>query len=148
MKLRFKLLALLMLLTSMAASAGNAIVRGTVVDSATGSPVSGATVMLLNQALEAVTDASGNFIISDANAGSEVLLVAAFGYRDYDADIIIEAGKTLDLGKIRLGDTTGANSFMADQEDMLFDQSALEDNDGNALTIGALTEHEGVTPPS
>lgn len=139
MKLRFKLLALLMLLTSMAAAAGNAIVRGTVVDSATGSPVSGATVMLLNQAREALTDASGNFTISDADAGSEVLLVAAFGYRDYDADITIEAGKTLDLGKIKLGDTTGSSSFLADQEDMLFDQSALEDNDGNALTIGALT---------
>ena len=67
--MRLKLFLLLLLTAVIPSLAQTTGVAGTVVDSNTGVPVSGATVMLDNQGLQATTDPSGEFRISTAKIG-------------------------------------------------------------------------------
>ena len=137
--MRFKLLMLLSLIGIMPAFAQTASVSGTLVDEYTGAPLSGATVMLREQGLRAVTGPSGKFIINKANPGSDFLLAMAFGYNDAETPVALVNGKTVDLGFVKLSSSDNLSDFYEEQQDMLFDEQALDDEESTAQSINALT---------
>ncbi|MDE6175463.1 MAG: carboxypeptidase-like regulatory domain-containing protein, partial [Duncaniella sp.] len=137
--MRLKLFLLLLLTAVIPSLAQTTGVAGTVVDSNTGAPVAGATVMLDNQGLQATTDPSGEFRISTAKAGDDLLVIVAYGYQDVTMNVNIVNGVIDKLGIIKMLDTNLNNVFYEDQNDMLFDQNLLEDEEGSAQSIAALT---------
>ncbi len=130
---------LLMLIAVIPALAQNASVGGTVVDAYTGNPLSGATVMLRQQGLRAVTGPSGKFSISNAKAGADEVMVMAFGYNDGEVAVSLINGKSVDLGIIKLSNSDVLTDYYDDQQDMLFDEQALDDEASTAQSINALT---------
>lgn len=137
--MRLKLFLLLLLTAVIPSLAQTTGVAGTVVDSNTGVPVAGATVMLDNQGLQATTDPSGEFRISTAKAGDDMLVIVAYGYQDVTMNVNIVNGVIDNLGIIKMLDSNLNNVFYEDQNDMLFDQNLLEDEEGSAQSIAALT---------
>ncbi|MCM1311032.1 MAG: carboxypeptidase-like regulatory domain-containing protein [Bacteroides sp.] len=137
--MRFKLLLLMVLACVLPSLAQNASVSGTLVDEYTGAPLSGATVMLREQGLRAVTGPSGQFTISKAKPGKDFLLAMAFGYNDSETPITLEDGKNVDLGFVKLVNADNLSDFYSEQQDMLFDEQALNDEESTAQTINALT---------
>ena len=89
--MKLKLFLLLTMLVSASALWAQTGVQGTVIDAKSGLPVVGATVMLDNQGNTVTTGPSGDFLISDAQPGSDVLLVIGYGYKDYETKVEIPA---------------------------------------------------------
>ena len=85
--MRLKLFLLLLLTAVLPSLAQKTGVAGTVVDANTGSPVSGASVMLDGQGIMTTTDVSGEFRISNATPGSDVLVIVAYGYNDVNLPV-------------------------------------------------------------
>ena len=143
--MKVRLLALVALIIALlpptvAAQAAASGVAGRVIDAATRQPVADATVLLLEQGRAETTDVSGRFSISGATPGAETLIIAAYGYADANLPVIIPDGTMADLGEISLQlDNPGAAIAAGAQEELLFDQSMLDDEEGNAQSIGALT---------
>lgn len=137
--MRFKLLMLMVLVSVIPSLAQTASVSGTLVDEYTGAPLSGATVMLREQGLRAVTGPSGQFTIYKANPGADFLLAMAFGYNDSETPVTLVNGKNVDLGFVKLSNSDNLSDFYEEQQDILFDEQALDDEESTAQTINALT---------
>jgi len=137
--MRFKLLLLMILACVIASPAQNASVSGTLVDEYTGAPLSGATVMLREQGLRAVTGPSGQFTITKAKSGKDFILAMAFGYNDAETAVTLIDGKNVDLGFVKLASSDNLSDFYSEQQDMLFDEQALDEEESSAQTINALT---------
>ena len=137
--MRLKLFLLLLLTAVLPSLAQSTGVAGTVVDSNTGAPVAGASVMLDNQGLYATTDPSGAFTISNAQAGTDLLVIVAYGYQDVNMPVNMVAGRVDNLGNIKMLASNLNDVFYEEQNDMLFDQALLDDEEGSAQSIAALT---------
>ncbi len=138
MRLKLFLLMLFMLtLPSVAMTTPAQALRGRVVDASTGQPVSGASVMLADKGIVVTTGPDGFFSFADITPGDDELVIAAYGYDDYNNPLKI-GPSTLDLGDILLGADTGS-LFRDDAQEMIFDESVLEDEEGNSQSIGVLT---------
>ncbi|MBD5352071.1 MAG: TonB-dependent receptor [Bacteroides sp.] len=139
--MRLKLLSLFMGIMGISAGwAQTASVTGTVVDSYTGNPISGATVTLVGQNLSSRSDAEGQFLITGANPGSCNISAAASGYYStviQGADL--KNGERLDFGPIKLQGTNLVNEFYEEQEDLLFDEAALDDEESAGQAVASLT---------
>jgi len=119
--------------------AQDAALRGVVVDAATGAPVPGAAVMLNDRGMVVTTGSDGVFTITGLNSGNDVITIAAYGYADINKPVSISATDA-DLGDFRMASVeTAAGAFAESQQDLLFDQSVLEDEEGNAQSVGVLT---------
>lgn len=137
--MRIKLFMLLLLTVALPGLAQTAGLRGVVVDATTGAPVSGAAVMLNDRGVVVTTGPDGEFTIADINVGNDVITVAAYGYNDLNESVKILDGGT-SLGNLRLTSAdTPAGNFAESQQEMLFDQSVLEDEEGNSQSVGVLT---------
>lgn len=137
--MRIKLFLLLLLTAALPSLAQKTGVAGTVVDSSTGAPVEGATVMLDNQALSVTTGPTGAFEFPEAAPGADDLTVLAYGYNDYTQALVIPAGRLLQLGPVKIQSSNVFDTYFEEQNDLLFDQAVLEDEEGNMQTIAALT---------
>ena len=100
--MRLKLFLLFSLMTGLAVLAQQTGLRGMVVDSRTGAPISEAKVILDNWGTMVETGPNGDFSISNAHAGNEVLLVLAYGYKSWSQNVVIVNGAMEDMGTIRL----------------------------------------------
>lgn len=137
--MRIKLFLLLLLTATLPLLAQSTGVAGTVVDAYTGAPISGATVMLNTQGAFVTTGPSGDFTISNAKAGSDVVIVAVYGYNDLTRPVEITAGMINRLGELKLVNSDLNTIYYEDQQDMYFDQAALDDEESSAQSISALT---------
>ncbi len=137
--MRFKLFLLLLLTAVLPSLAQKTGVAGTVVDSNTGAPVDGATVMLNSQSIIVTTGPAGEFRITHAKPGNDEITVAAYGYNDQTVPVSITAGRVSDIGDVKLLSSDLNSVFYEDQQDMYFDQNILEDEEGNSQSIAMLT---------
>ena len=139
--MRLKLLMLLVLSAVLPAIAQNTGISGVVVDAKTGSPIAGASVMLTEQGIIVTTGPAGDFRISDAQAGDDVLAIVNYGYSDMERQVMIVNSSVSDLGTIELtkGDVSGDLNMQDDFQDLIFDESQLEEDEGTAQSVGALT---------
>ena len=119
--------------------AQQATIKGTVVDAKTGTPVVGAAVMLNDQGLMVTTGPAGEFSISNAAAGSDVIVIAAYGYDDLTQPVAISADKGFDLGVLKIGSANNiAKAFTETRQEIMYDQIAIEDEEGNDQSVGVL----------
>lgn len=137
--MRIKLFLLLLLTAVLPGLAQQAGISGTVIDAATGNPVAGAAVMLNDQGVVVITGPAGDFSISNVNPGSDVITVAAYGYSDLTQPVQL-MGYDADLGQLKLSSAAEPSGiFNETRQELLFDQTALEDEEGNAQSVGVLT---------
>lgn len=133
-----RLILLLCLVLSLPALAATGL-RGVIVDSSTSHPVANANVMLTDQAILVITDATGSFTISNAQTGKDVLQIIANGYADAYVDVDIVAGTVRDLGNIALtpGGYDDDNSF-DNSSDYIFDEMELLDDDSSNQSVATI----------
>lgn len=82
MRARYSWLAIaLVLLGATPLAAQVRVLRGTVVDSSSGSPIAGANVVIRGTSFGATTGADGRFTLSDLPQRDYIVLVRRFGYR-------------------------------------------------------------------
>ena len=72
-------------------------VSGTAVDVATGRPLSGAQVTLVDTQLGALTDAAGRFQIRDVPTGQYTVRAILIGYRSQDQEVTVGPGSTVTI---------------------------------------------------
>ena len=138
--MRLKLFMLLTLLAVLPSLAGTGV-RGVVVDSRSGQPVPGATVMLDNQGNTVTTGPNGDFSITDAQAGKDLVYVLGYGYKDWYASVDIIANDVTDLGTVRLESTdfSAAQESTAAYTDVVLSENELDDEEGEAQTVATLS---------
>ncbi|MGN0219448.1 MAG: carboxypeptidase regulatory-like domain-containing protein [Muribaculaceae bacterium] len=135
--MRLKLFLLLLLTATLPSLAQTATVVGVVTDGSNGSPVSGAYVTLQDRGVSATTGFNGDFRVTGVQPGDVYVIVTCDGYQSAGFNATIKAPST-DLGTISLTPDS-ADDFYGDNEDMIFDESVLEDEEGNTQGIAALT---------
>ena len=122
----------LMAATAMIAAAAPTGVKGVILDARSGAPIGDASVLLSDQGIMVTTDAQGQFQISNAQSGSDVLQVIAFGYDDLYQDIDILKDIVKNVGELRLsvsgydGQALNSDSFIFDEEQIADDESAVQ----------------------
>ena len=117
MRLKLFLLALITAILPMAAQ--TPLVAGAVVNSETGSPVTGATVTLRSANTSATTNFNGEFSIS-ARPGTDMLIVTCDGFDTYSREISV-AGRQVSVGTIRLLPNLAGDEYYGDTNEMIFD---------------------------
>ena len=137
--MRLKLFLLLMLTVALPGLAQKAAVSGMVVDSYSGAPIKGVTVMLNSQGLASVTGPSGDFVINKASAGEDILTFTAPGYADMALQVLLTDGIETSVGTVTMYSEDVNAGYLEDQQDMIFDESILDDEDGAGQSINALT---------
>ena len=66
-------------------------VEGKVTDAADGEPLPGASVYIKGTTIGSSTEIDGNYLILNAPAGKQTLVVSYIGYEEYEAEIEVEA---------------------------------------------------------
>jgi TonB-dependent SusC/RagA subfamily outer membrane receptor len=89
-----RLLLLLPALLAVHAASAQGVVRGAVVDAATGETIPGANVVLEGTGLGVATGLDGQFRIESVPAGSYTLVASFLGYRRYTAPVAVRDGET------------------------------------------------------
>jgi sugar lactone lactonase YvrE len=85
-------------------------VTGTVVEAASGQPITGAAVDIVGVDPLTTSDTAGVFAIAEVDAGDLVIEVTATGYQTVRYTALAPAGTTVDLGTIRLSPLVTATS--------------------------------------
>ena len=137
--MRLKLFFLLFVTAILPGFAQTASVTGSVVDADTGAPVKGVTLTLVGQGKTVTTGPSGEFIFSNLMPGDITIATSNFGYQDSQVSSQVFNNQTVDLGKIKLNPDNLLNTYYEEQQDMFFDEVAMDDEDGSAQNIAALT---------
>ena len=97
MKLKITLFVLFLLSFNSTIWAQKATLSGKITSE--GAPVPGATVQIVNTSKGGVADNSGNYTISDLDAGSASLKISSVGYADKTETLTLKSGaNTLDVG--------------------------------------------------
>ena len=79
--------------------------KGVVINSKTGAPIAGATVMLDDQGLTVTTGPNGDFLLTGAEPGKDVLLVIGYGFKDWSQGVEIFNGVVESVGTIKVSVT-------------------------------------------
>lgn len=132
-----RLLIILCLAFSLPSLAATGL-RGVVRNSATSQPVENASVLLQDQGILVVTDANGSFTISNAQTGTDVLKVMAYGFDDAYIDVNIIAGQTRELAPIDLKAAGYMNESLNSATDYIFDEMELLDDDSSNQSIATI----------
>lgn len=139
--MKLKLFPLMLLGVAVPSVAQTAAVSGTVVDAGTGAPVSGATISIQDQGITVTTGPAGDFRISTALPGEALLTIAAPGYAGGATHLRLYNDQTVSAGNVIL--VADDDEFVTFNEDnnneLLFDESLLEDEEGNGQTVTALS---------
>ncbi len=77
-------------------------VKGKITDQESGESMIGVTVLIKGTSQGGITDLDGNFTIENVKVGSQVLMVSYIGYENMEIELKVEAGKTVDLGEIKI----------------------------------------------
>ncbi len=138
--MKFKLFLLLLLSAALPSLAQSAGLQGVVLDASTGAPINGAKVTLSSQAIARQSGLSGDFILPNAQAGSDFIIVTCDGYAPLSLEVAIPANGVVQLGEIKLDKANlNADDYFGSIEDLVFDENVLEDEEGNSQSVAALT---------
>ncbi|MDE6853951.1 MAG: carboxypeptidase-like regulatory domain-containing protein [Muribaculaceae bacterium] len=136
MKLRlFLLLLVAALWPSLTVAA--ATLTGVVVNGDSGSPVSGATVLIDGRNEQATTNFNGQFRINVPDEADYALTVVCDGF-DATAMTVHVGRGTLNTGEIRVFPAAG-ESLVDDLVDLVFDEAALDGDEGAAQSVASLS---------
>ncbi|WP_224994937.1 TonB-dependent receptor [Cesiribacter sp. SM1] len=85
----FTFLSLCFLLVLMATGAYAGKIAGSIIDSESSSPIPGATVQIKGTAVGVATSFDGKFVLVNAPAGTQILVVRSLGYRSQEIEVMI-----------------------------------------------------------
>lgn len=138
--MKLKLFLLLTLLACLPAWAQTGL-KGVVTDAKSGQPVAGITVLLDNQGITVTTGPNGDFLISGAKAGNDVLLVLSPDHKDWSANVEILNGTIDNVGTIKIEPVSfnSNDDFAYTNSDIVLTESQLEDEEGNTQAVGLLS---------
>lgn len=134
--MRIKLTLLIMLVMALPGLAATGL-KGRLVDQQTGKAVADANVLLQDQGIFVTSDSDGFFSINNAQSGTDVLQIVAFGFEDLYKDVDILKGKVADLGEIMLS-PSGYDASLLDSDNFIFDEEQIESDDGLNQSIGTI----------
>ena len=135
--MRLKLFLMLLLTAVVPGLAQTASVTGRVIDATSGAPVQGAIVTLMGQDKSVATGYAGDFIISKALPGEVTIIVMATGYADGITNAELYNGQTVNVDAIAL--VSESDGYYDEQMEMSFDENVLEDEEGTAQSVTALS---------
>ena len=136
MKLRLFLLMLAaVILPSLSCMA--ATLTGVVVNGDSGSPLSGATVLLRDSNVQTSTNFNGQFRIEVPDNTDVFVIVSNDGFGDFAQQYHIGRG-TVNAGEIRLFPSSNDELF-GEIDDLMFDESVLSDDEGAAQSVASLS---------
>jgi hypothetical protein len=140
--MKFKLFLLMLLSAAIPALAQTAAVQGVVVDAGSGAPVSGATISIQDQGITVTTGPGGDFRISTARPGEALLSISAPGYSDGATQLRLYNDQLVNAGNVILVMEDDSDFVVFNEEnnnELLFDESMLEDEEGNSQSVTALS---------
>lgn len=137
MKLRLLLLLSVAVVWSTLTCSAATLV-GVVVNGNSGSPISGATVLLRDHEAQASTNFNGQFRLETPDDTMAMLIVSSDGYDTYTLEVAIGSG-TVNVGELRLTNESFNDDFFGELDDLVFDESVLDDDEGSAQSVAALT---------
>lgn len=111
---------------------------GVVVNGASGSPVNGASVTVRGGKDVARTNFNGQFRINVADDSDAAVIISCDGFGTVVRDVKVGRG-TVNAGEIRLAAQSNGNEFLGDNLDLVFDETALENDEGTSQNVAALT---------
>ena len=76
--------------------------------------------------------------MTGAKAGNDVMIVSAFGFNEVTMSVEITQGTIKNLGDIKLTQSDLNDTYYEEQQDMLYDEAVLDDEEGGAQSIIAL----------
>ena len=120
-----KLLTLLLGLGLTISAMAQTTLRGQVVDAGTGTPISGAKVLLGNQNIATTTNAAGEFQLLYLEATDEEVIVEADGYVGTIELVLLQENQTLDMPAIQLQQDIAKQT----QDEILLNLTEEEMND-------------------
>ena len=117
-------------------------VSGKVVDSKTQKPMQSVIVSVQNTNLTQLTDANGKFSFGKVEVGNQLLLLKSNGYKDQLLQIVIIAGKMIDVGTVSFEEdlTQEKQSTLI----AITDNDLSDDNSGSESTAGLLQASKDV----
>ena len=134
--MRFKL-TILTLLAAVLPVLAQTGVRGTLVDGQTGRPIAKANILLTDQEIFVESGSDGTFQITNAQVGTDVLHIIAFGFDDLYLDVDIKQGLVQDLGIINMA-VSGYDTSNLDSENYIFDEEQINADDGVNQSVGTI----------
>lgn len=137
--MKVKLFLLMLLMAAVPAMAQRAAVSGSVVEADTGNPVAGALVTLQDQGITVTTGPAGDFLISNAQPGVTTLTAIAYGYADATLTVELFSNQTVNVGPVMMSNNDLNSIYYEEAQDMWYDENALDDDEGGAQSIQALT---------
>lgn len=114
-----------------------ATLTGVVVNGDSGSPLSGATVVLRDSNVQASTNFNGQFRIEVPDDTDVFVIVSNDGFGDFAQQYHIGRG-TVNAGEIRLFPSSNDELF-GEIDDLMFDESVLSDDEGAAQSVASLS---------
>lgn len=137
--MRLKLFLMFAASCALGAMAQTAVVTGSVVDADTGAPIPGAVITIPDQGISVTAGPAGDFRISNARPGEVVLNILAAGFADGGKQVRLFNGQDINAGAIGLMTDDGFYAYNEENtQDQLFDETMLEDEEGNQQSITAL----------
>ncbi|MDR1809206.1 MAG: TonB-dependent receptor [Prevotella sp.] len=91
-------------------------VKGFIVDAATQTPLEGVAVVLSDGQLSAITSASGEFVLTNARIGDDLLVVNAKTVKEAKFPVAIRNGKVINLGNFEVETTAKETGYTAEGE--------------------------------
>ncbi|AZQ61818.1 TonB-dependent receptor [Flammeovirga pectinis] len=101
MKNTLLLLLSLLISVSINAQESSTLIKGTVIDGATGEPVIGASVIIDGTTTGAISDFDGNYAIKTSLLGTKKLVISFVGYTSIEKQIELK-GSTITIGETKL----------------------------------------------
>ncbi len=119
------------------AFAQNSGVTAKIVDTKTQKPLQNVVVSIANTNFTQLTDAAGVFTITGVAVGNQLLQIKSQGYREQLLQIIIEKGKTLDLGIVQFEE-----DMTVEQQNSLItlSETELDDEDSGSEGTASLLQ--------
>ena len=91
MKMNFRRFVLTIYLLTLAVVSHAQVLKGTVIDAATGEALIGASIQLKGTASGTVTDIDGRFELKDLKEGNQKLVISYIFYRTAEIDVEVKA---------------------------------------------------------
>ncbi len=121
----------------LSASAAPTGIKGTIVDDRSGKPIGDANVLLNNQGIMVASDAEGHFQITNAQSGSDMLQIIAFGYEDLYLDVDIIRDLVSQLGTLKMK-VSGYDGEALNSDTYIFDEEQIADDESASQNIGTI----------
>ena len=130
-------LTLMLLLACFLPTLAQTGLKGTLVDAQTGRPIADANILLSDQAIFVTSGDDGSFQITNAQSGTDVLHVIAFGFEDLYLDVDIIKDMVKNLGNIPM-EVSGYDTSLLDSDNYIFDEAQINNDDGVNQSVGTI----------